>query len=174
MANFHRAPEAADGAVAVRRLEEALQRGKAQAATVVDHVLNCQPHDAIVKAAAMTFRPDGKRLLMEAGEARWSFHAHAFGQAASIVAPKGAEYLSMLRDGTDWQLSLLATNFNEWADLCDTFADPGGRSALRRAHKGNPRNRSCPSCKRRNVLTPADVARGYQCDRCADAAERGY
>jgi hypothetical protein len=53
------------------------------------------------------------------------------------------------------------------------FADPGGRSALRAARKGNPRNRSCPNCKRRNVLTPADVARGYQCDSCADAAERG-
>ncbi len=53
------------------------------------------------------------------------------------------------------------------------FADPGGRSALRAARKGNPRNRSCPNCGARNVLTPADVAAGYQCDRCADQAERG-
>lgn len=53
------------------------------------------------------------------------------------------------------------------------FADPGGRSALRAARKGNPRNRSCPNCHTRNVLTPADVAAGYQCDRCADQAERG-
>jgi hypothetical protein len=53
------------------------------------------------------------------------------------------------------------------------FADPGGRSALRAATKGNPRNRTCPTCKRKNVLTPLDVARGYQCDRCADAAESG-
>lgn len=51
------------------------------------------------------------------------------------------------------------------------FADPGGRSALRAAHRGNPRTRSCPTCQRRNVLTPADVARGYQCDRCADRDE---
>lgn len=55
---------------------------------------------------------------------------------------------------------------------CD-FADPGGRSSLRAARKGNPRNRSCPSCKRRNVLTPADVELGYCCDSCADRAERG-
>lgn len=55
----------------------------------------------------------------------------------------------------------------------DLFADPGGKSALRADRKGNPRNRSCPNCKRRNVLTPADVARGYQCDACADRAERG-
>lgn len=55
----------------------------------------------------------------------------------------------------------------------DDFADPGGRSALRAATKSNPRNRSCPNCGRRNVLTPKDVALGYQCDRCADRAERG-
>jgi hypothetical protein len=53
------------------------------------------------------------------------------------------------------------------------FADPGGRSALRAAGRGNPRNRPCPSCGRRNMLTPADVARGYQCDRCSDRTEMG-
>ena len=63
---------------------------------------------------------------------------------------------------------------DEWADRCEMFADPGGKSALRRARKGNPRNRSCPTCKRRNVLTPADVAQGYQCDSCADRAEMGF
>lgn len=53
------------------------------------------------------------------------------------------------------------------------FADPGGRSALRAASESNPRNLPCPNCEAQNVLTPADVARGYQCDRCADRAERG-
>jgi hypothetical protein len=53
------------------------------------------------------------------------------------------------------------------------FADPGGNSALRAATKGNPRNRSCPTCKRRRMLTPADVALGYQCDYCANKTERG-
>ena len=55
----------------------------------------------------------------------------------------------------------------------DDFADPGGRSALRAATKSNPRNRSCPNCKKRNRLTPKDVELGYQCDECADRAERG-
>jgi hypothetical protein len=50
-----------------------------------------------------------------------------------------------------------------------TFARPG--SALRAAGKANPRNLPCPTCKRPNQLTPADVARGYQCDGCADAEE---
>lgn len=53
------------------------------------------------------------------------------------------------------------------------FADPGGRSALRASSRSNPRNLPCPNCKRKNVLTPADRAHGYQCDRCADQAERG-
>jgi hypothetical protein len=55
---------------------------------------------------------------------------------------------------------------------CD-FADPGGRSALRAASKRNPRNLPCPTCGAPNRLTPADRARGYQCDSCADRAERG-
>ena len=61
-------------------------------------------------------------------------------------------------------------------DECDNadFADPGGKSALRAASKFNPRNLPCPTCKRPNMLTPADKRRGYQCDACADAEEGGY
>ena len=55
----------------------------------------------------------------------------------------------------------------------DDFADPGGNSALRAATPTNPRNLPCPRCHRPNRLTPRDVALGYQCDSCADAAERG-
>ena len=43
---------------------------------------------------------------------------------------------------------------------------------LRAAGKANPRNLPCPTCKRPNQLSPADVTRGYQCDGCA-AAEEG-
>jgi hypothetical protein len=53
------------------------------------------------------------------------------------------------------------------------FADPGGNSALRAATKSNPRNRKCPNCGAKNRLTPEDVRLGYQCDECADRAERG-
>lgn len=60
---------------------------------------------------------------------------------------------------------------DEWDERVEMFADPGGHSALRRASRDNPRNLPCPTCGAENVLTPADVARGYQCDRCADAAE---
>jgi hypothetical protein len=62
---------------------------------------------------------------------------------------------------------------DEWDERVEMFADPGGNSALRRASADNPRNRPCPTCGTENVLTPADVAQGYQCDACADRAERG-
>lgn len=51
------------------------------------------------------------------------------------------------------------------------FADPGGKSALRAASRKNPRNLPCPNCGEKNVLTPADRAKGYQCDECANIAE---
>ncbi len=62
---------------------------------------------------------------------------------------------------------------SEEPDPYEMFADPGGRSALRAATPDNPRNQPCPNCGAENVLTPADVVLGYQCNRCADAAE-GY
>jgi len=54
------------------------------------------------------------------------------------------------------------------------FAEPGGNSALRAATPDNPRNLPCPTCGEPNRLTPIDRQRGYQCDACADALERGY
>jgi len=53
------------------------------------------------------------------------------------------------------------------------FADPGGRSALRAATRSNPRNLPCPTCGEPNRLTRIDKLRHYQCDACADRAERG-
>ena len=53
------------------------------------------------------------------------------------------------------------------------FAHPGGNSALRAAGPRNPRNLPCPTCGEPDRLTPADRARGYQCDACADSDEGG-
>ena len=65
--------------------------------------------------------------------------------------------------------------YNEYPDgYRDDFQDPGGRSALRRATKSNPRIYPCPTCGEPNRLTQADVSRGYQCNECADADERGW
>ena len=62
---------------------------------------------------------------------------------------------------------------DEYAERADMFADPGGRSALRRSSRRNPRNLPCPSCGEPNRLTPADRRQGYQCDTCADRDEGG-
>ena len=51
------------------------------------------------------------------------------------------------------------------------FRDPRGGSALRTATADNPRIHPCPTCGRKNALTPRDVRLGYQCDACADAQE---
>lgn len=58
-------------------------------------------------------------------------------------------------------------------DDLSEFADPGGESALRAETESNPRNLPCPNCHAPNQLTPKDQALGYQCDGCANAAERG-
>ena len=60
---------------------------------------------------------------------------------------------------------------DEAALRAEMFADPGGRSALRRSSSRNPRNLPCPTCEQPNRLTLADVRRGYQCDTCADRDE---
>ena len=65
--------------------------------------------------------------------------------------------------GLDWEDDLYEID----------FANPGSNSALRAATKDNPRNLPCPTCGWPNMLTPADVARGYQCDGCANAMETG-
>jgi hypothetical protein len=49
------------------------------------------------------------------------------------------------------------------------FANPG--SALYAADSRNPRIHPCPTCGGENRLTQRDLDAGYQCDRCADAAE---
>lgn len=64
-------------------------------------------------------------------------------------------------------------DYDEWQEIVDDFEHPGENSALRRATASNPRNLPCPTCGRKNMLTPADRARGYQCDHCADLQERG-
>lgn len=48
------------------------------------------------------------------------------------------------------------------------FVDPYGVSALR----SGPRIYKCPTCKKPNKLSKKDTELGYQCDSCADKAER--
>jgi hypothetical protein len=49
---------------------------------------------------------------------------------------------------------------NDYDDDRGMFQDPGGKSALRRASRQNPRNLPCPTCNKPNRLTPADKRQG--------------
>lgn len=62
----------------------------------------------------------------------------------------------------------------EWDEIVERFADPGGNSALHAASDDDPRDLPCPNCGEPNRLTRRDRAKGYQCDTCANQLERGY
>ena len=72
---------------------------------------------------------------------------------------------------TDWWY---ADDHGDYDDDMSDFADPSGRSALRAATPRNPRIYPCPTCGGQNLLTQKDIDLCYQCDSCADQAERGY
>ena len=62
---------------------------------------------------------------------------------------------------------------DEYDYMVDRFAEPGSNSALHAASKEDPRDLPCPTCNWPNRLTRRDKIRGYQCDSCANAMERG-
>jgi len=55
-------------------------------------------------------------------------------------------------------------------------SDRAARDAFQRkeAKKGKHMNRTCPSCKRPNVLSAYEAARHYQCSDCTRRDEGGY
>jgi hypothetical protein len=96
--------------------------------------------------------------------------------AKSIALPND----QMCKSGDAWELAILCPGKKDDKDPelignyggYPRFERPG--SALRKSSKYNPRNLPCPTCKKPNRLTPADQAKGYQCDECADRAEGLY
>jgi hypothetical protein len=58
-------------------------------------------------------------------------------------------------------------------DLIDGVGFASEGSALRAETADNPRDLPCPNCGEPDRLTRLDRLRGYQCDHCADLAERG-
>lgn len=98
-----------------------------------------------------------------------------FCEDCGIAYEKAGAYLG--DEEQDPMVSLRLIDDDYWAEdrgLSDlAFADPGGNSALRAESATNPRNLPCPTCGEPNRLTPADKALHYQCDSCADQAERG-
>jgi hypothetical protein len=101
------------------------------------------------------------------------------GSDTDIYQDVSEEELIDDRDSSSSDLDDYDDEDDDLGEMCDDeddtliFAHPGGNSALRAETEDNPRNLPCPTCQQPNRLTPADVALGYQCDQCADKAERG-
>lgn len=103
----------------------------------------------------------------------------AAGEEAGVLAAQRARknQASRARHSAATSVGLTRTRSGSYESQ-----DPVGRGIgevldevrIRKATKGNPRNLPCPTCGRPNMLTPADKAKGYQCDRCADRDEGGY
>ena len=101
---------------------------------------------------------DCKADLPVGAKARWYGRGRVYGIGCH-AAPPGHAPRNVVR------------RLDDDGDDRSMFADPGGNSALRAASRSNPRNLPCPTCERPNMLTPADRARHYQCDGCADRDE---
>lgn len=96
-----------------------------------------------------------------------------YGKEASRKTAWWSEYMKMW-DGIRYKSSKKAQyqDDHDWEEQYrnERFRDPGGDSAL---HPGKQRH-PCPTCKRPDMLTDADVRKGYQCDYCADAEEGNF
>lgn len=93
------------------------------------------------------------------------------------VVENGIEYCDVCGDeleGREVDLcSYCRALENDDEDLIDGVGFANEGSALRAETGDNPRDRPCPTCGTENVLTRIDEAMSYQCNRCANAAERG-
>jgi len=113
------------------KLEEAIQRGTAQAAGAVQRVLATVPTDSVVKAAALTFRHDADKreagiILGTDGDVEWSLHPNARRQVEARANIPGT-YADKLAEGEPWQRDLLCHALRE------TYAHGNGHRHLVRA-----------------------------------------
>jgi hypothetical protein len=129
----------------------------------VDVSLTWEEANWLYRELSDTYRDDGETPRHDCEVATGIADKIQYGQQLEIEEMEEAEA---------WESDIEADEREDFLDNI-MFADPGGRSALRAATPDNPRNLPCPTCGTENMLTPADRALGYQCDRCSDAAE-GY
>lgn len=96
---------------ALDKLNGLIAKGQTGAAAVVQHVMDNQPQDRIVKAGAMTFEPNHNSRKVEIitpDGVRQGLHRHAIGQMAGIV-DMPLKYVDSLQDEKEpWGRELLA------------------------------------------------------------------
>jgi hypothetical protein len=95
---------------AITKLNRLIEDGRQHAGQVIEHVINRQPQDYIVKASALQFSGDGG-LRMQLDKAEFGVHCFALGQIAE-VASVWTKFVDAL-SGDEWGRALIAHNLNE-------------------------------------------------------------
>ena len=101
---------------ATEKLEAIIATGRASAGNVIQHVLNNQPQDRIVKGRALNFQPTETGIAVNLDDVvTETIHRHALNQMAQeIEMPmKFLDSLSTPGKDNEWERNLLAHNFNE-------------------------------------------------------------
>jgi hypothetical protein len=95
---------------AITKLNRLIEDGRQNAGQVIEHVMNHQPQDFIVKANALQFSGDGK-LGLALNNAEFGVHRFALGQIAEVASVPTKFIDSLTAD--EWGRALIAHNLNE-------------------------------------------------------------
>jgi hypothetical protein len=95
---------------AITKLNRLIEDGRQNAAQVIDHVMNHQPHDFIVKANALLFSGNGG-LRVALDKAEFGVHRFALRQIAEVASVPTKFVDSLAAD--EWGRDLIAHNLNE-------------------------------------------------------------
>jgi hypothetical protein len=102
---------------AMDKLNTLIQTGTAGATNVINHVMNNQPTDRIIKGAALDFTADHQRKAITIhvpnanGPETHTIHRNALGQMATNASIPMKFLDSLQEDSSEWGRELLAHNF---------------------------------------------------------------
>lgn len=93
-------------------MQSKIDKGRASAASLLNHVNTHIPEDSIVRSRALEFTPGESGVGVVYGDTMRGIHRHALGQMAGKAGIPGA-YLAELVSGEEWQRTLAANVLNE-------------------------------------------------------------
>jgi hypothetical protein len=100
---------------AMDKLNALVTKGRTSAGAVIEHVMQNQPTDRIIKGGAITFAADHARKAItidaQNGSPVQTIHRNALGQMAQAVDVPMKFLDSLQEERADWGRELLATNF---------------------------------------------------------------
>ena len=96
---------------AITKLNRLIEDGRQNAGAVIEHVMQNQPQDFIVKANALQFSGNGGLRMALGDKSEFGIHRFALGQIAEI-ATVPTRFVDSLA-GDEWGRELIAYNLNE-------------------------------------------------------------